>query len=94
MCQCHWELYKLLEKCGSCCTCSGIHDYHWKGVAVGRECDSPLGGLKVIRKACQSIQTCGNHRRCEEVWRGLPLVSKSLEVWGFQGGTTNVMLMN
>ena len=30
-------------------------------MTVFRECDSPLGGLKVIRKACRSMRRCDIH---------------------------------
>ena len=46
-----------------------MHDCHqkgvtwaWGGVAVVRECDSPKGGVKCIRKVCQMMKRCDGHR--------------------------------
>ena len=38
-----------------------MHECHQKGVTVDRECYSPKGGVKGIRKVCQLIQSCDGH---------------------------------
>ena len=49
----------------------GMHDCHQGVVTVDRECDSPKGGLKYIRKVCQLVGWCdgpgGDVRRLDEV---------------------------
>ena len=49
----------------------GMHDCHQGVVTVDRECDSPKGGLKYIRKVCQLVGRCDGHggdvRRLDEV---------------------------
>ena len=56
-----WEGWKLLGKCDSCWTQLGMHDRHQRGVTVDRECDSPKGGVKYIRKVCQLVGRCDVH---------------------------------
>ena len=39
----------------------GMYDCHQGGVTVDRECDSPKGGVKDIRKVCQLVGRCDGH---------------------------------
>ena len=50
-----WEGKKLLGKYDCCWTQLGMYDCHQGGVTVDRECDSPKGCVKYIRKVCQLV---------------------------------------
>ena len=38
-----------------------MYHCHQEGVTIDRECDSPKGGVKGIRKKCQLMGRCDGH---------------------------------
>ena len=41
-------------------------------MTVDRECYSPKGGTKDIKKVCQLVGRCDSHGgRCKEAWKGI-----------------------
>ena len=54
-----YEICQLNERCDGHGGCKGV----WEGVITFRMGDSPLGGVKYIRKVCHLTERCDAHGR-------------------------------
>ena len=48
----------------------------WEGVITFRRCDSPLGGVKDVRKVSVDGEVCCSWEKCTGAWESMTVVRK------------------